>query len=352
MLDGREVFGLDGWSVRGVSFQVRASAWLLDDLLLHLSGPSGESKCAVSVKSSAFLTKDGFKGEFVADLWEQWHGANGNPFRQNQDYLALAVGRLSEAASIAWEDITDRSRRAASNDLSDQLSSKGSSSRTERSIFASLLTADERQKGTTPVDAARLISRMAVQSFGNRTEVLAAQECAAVLGIEDVAEGAVLWKDLVGLATQYRIAGGTITLDKLLQLLRPRYALKEHPDYRGSWDRLNKLSLANCDAVRAVAGSDTTIDLNEFVAKVDAESRPGRVLAILGDSGVGKSSSVKSHVDRRKGERNLIWLSAKQLPEPRSHPCHRTSTSRHRSCACSRPLRGPHPRPADQLPSA
>ena len=313
MLDGLEAFGLAGLRVRGISFQVRASGWFVDDLLLHLSGALGETKCAVSVKSAAFLTTDGFKGEFVTDLWEQWHGASGNPFRQDLDYLALAVGRLSEAASIAWDDITERSRLAAPNDLSNQLSNKGSSSQTERSIFNSLLTAGERQKGTTPTDAARLISRMAVQNFGNRTEALAARECAAVLRIDDVAEGAALWKELVGLATQYRIAGGTIMLDKLVELLRPRHALKEHPDYRGSWDRLNKLSVANCDAVRAVAGSDTTIDLGEFVAKVGAQLKPRQVLAILGDSGVGKSSSVKSHVYQRKDELNLVWLSARQL---------------------------------------
>ncbi len=210
MLDGLEAFGLVGKRLQGISFQVRASGWLLDDLLLHASGASGESKCAVSVKSAAFLTTDGFKGEFVADLWEQWHGANGNPFRQDQDYLALAVGRLSEAASIAWEDITERSRRAAPNDLSDQLSNKGSSSQTERNIFSSLVTAGERLKGATATDAARLISRMAVQNLGNRMEAIAAQECAAVLRFEDVAEGAALCRELVGLATQYRVAGVTI----------------------------------------------------------------------------------------------------------------------------------------------
>ena len=48
MLDGLEAFSLAGWRVRGVSFQVRAGGWLLDDLLLHLLGTSGECKCAVS----------------------------------------------------------------------------------------------------------------------------------------------------------------------------------------------------------------------------------------------------------------------------------------------------------------
>ena len=65
------------------------------------------------VKSAAYLTNDGFKGDFVADLWEQWHSTNGNPFNRDQDYLALAVGRLSEAASVAWEDIGALSPRYA-----------------------------------------------------------------------------------------------------------------------------------------------------------------------------------------------------------------------------------------------
>ena len=128
MFDGLEVFGLKGLRARGITFQAHASGWLLDDLLLDLSGPSGECKCAVSVKSAAYLTKGGFKSEFVADLWDQWHGADGNPFQSNRDYLALAVGRLSEAASTAWEDIAKQAPLSEPQHLADQLSTDGSSS--------------------------------------------------------------------------------------------------------------------------------------------------------------------------------------------------------------------------------
>ena len=108
MLDGLEIFALKGLRVQGITFQAHASGWILDDLVLDLSGPSGECKCAVSVKSAAYLTKDGFNREFVADLWDQWLGTDCNPFDQTRDYFALAVGRLSEAASTAWEDIAMR----------------------------------------------------------------------------------------------------------------------------------------------------------------------------------------------------------------------------------------------------
>jgi hypothetical protein len=160
MFDGLEIFGLKGLRVRGITFQAHASGWLLDDLLLDLSGPSGECKCAVSVKSAAYLTKDGFKSEFVADLWDQWHGADRNPFESNRDYLALAVGRLSEAASTAWEDIAKQAPLSDPQHLANQLSTDGSSSPIERKIFASLLPDAELKKGTTVADAARLLSRL------------------------------------------------------------------------------------------------------------------------------------------------------------------------------------------------
>jgi hypothetical protein len=313
MLDGLEIFGLKGLRLQGIAFQVHASGWVLDDLLLDLSGQSGESKCAVSVKSAAYLTKDGFKSEFVADLWDQWHVASGNPFESNRDYLALAVGRLSEAAATAWEDIAKQSPLSDPQRLAKQLSIDGSSSRIERKIFASLLPDGELKKGTTSADAARVLSRLAMQHFGNQTDAIGARDCAALLVVEDAANGKELWEKLLSLAAEYRIAGGIIGLDKLLELLRARFSFKEHPDYRGSWARLNQRSLANCDAVHSIAGSDTAIDFSSFIAEIEAKSKRGRVLAIVGDSGVGKSSLTKGYVRTLFGRTNLIWLTAEEL---------------------------------------
>ena len=313
MLNGLEVFSLTGLRVQGITFQARASGWLLDDLLLHMSGPSGECKCAVSVKSAAYLTKDGFKSEFVGDLWEQWRNVNNIPFEPKRDHLALAVGRLSEAASNAWEDIAMQAPLSDPQDLANRLSVEGSSSKIERNIFASLLPNAERKRGTTQTESAHLLSRLSVQCFGNQTDAIAALQCAMLLFVKDAASGQELWKALLGIASEYRIAGGTIKLDNLLERLRARFSLKEHLDYRGSWDRLNQLSLANCDAVHSVAGADTAIDLSGFIAEVEAKTKRGRVLAIVGDSGVGKSSLTKGYVRTLFNKANLIWLSAEEL---------------------------------------
>jgi hypothetical protein len=107
MLDGLEPWNIKGSRVERLSFQVSASGWKLDDLLLEMRNDAGPLFCSVSVKSAAYLTKDGFKSEFVSDAWAQW--SEGASFERTRDYMALVVGRLSLDAQTAWEDIERRS---------------------------------------------------------------------------------------------------------------------------------------------------------------------------------------------------------------------------------------------------
>src|SRR5437879_3401392 len=59
-------------TIRRVAFQNRSDGWLLDDLLIDLAGPDGNSRFALSVKSDQQITSNGFPGNFVSDVWAQW----------------------------------------------------------------------------------------------------------------------------------------------------------------------------------------------------------------------------------------------------------------------------------------
>ncbi|MGA9667942.1 MAG: hypothetical protein WBQ94_01970, partial [Terracidiphilus sp.] len=84
MLDGLEPWNIKGSRVERLSFQVAASGWKFDDLLLEMRNDAGPLFCSISVKSAAYLTKDGFKSEFVSDAWAQW--SEGTPFERTRDY--------------------------------------------------------------------------------------------------------------------------------------------------------------------------------------------------------------------------------------------------------------------------
>lgn len=313
MLDGLEVFGLAGMRATKMTFQTRASGWLLDDLLLHLSGASGSVKCGVSIKSAAYLTRDGFKSDFVQDLWDQWHGSSAGPFDRTRDRLALAVGSLSESALKVWGDIEKRARWSDPDHLAKQLSTKGSSSAMERAIFASLLPDSELNKGTKVSDSARLLARLSVQLFSKLTDTTEIRDCASLLFAGDLTSGAALWEKLQCIASDRRVVAGTIELADLLGLLRGGFQLKEHPDYNGAWESLNRHSHANCEAVHSVTGVDTRIVLDGVLADVTAKAKKRATLAVIGESGVGKSSLMKGYVQSIQEQSNLIWLSGEEL---------------------------------------
>ncbi|WP_158791510.1 hypothetical protein [Granulicella sp. L60] len=311
MLDGAEPLNIKGAQIQRLSFQVAASGWVLDDQLLELRNDAGPLYCSVSVKSAAYLTKGGFKSEFVADSWAQWF--KGGPFDPQRDFMALAVGHLADAPSIAWEDIERRIIDGDPQHLADQLTSTGSSSGIERKIFKSL---GATQKQSPDIDVARLLKRLRVRHLSGSIDVTAAKECTSLLKFEKPAIGKDLWKDLLSIASKLRMSGGTITVAELLNDLRSKYQLKDHPNFRASWQGTNLNSRSNCESVHSVAGADTSVSFSEADVELLANAKAGHVLAIVGDSGTGKSSLLKSYVTPRLEDVNLIWLSQDEIDKP------------------------------------
>jgi hypothetical protein len=315
MLDGLEPWNIKNSHVERLSFQVAASGWKFDDLLLEMRNDAGPLFCSISVKSAAHLTKYGFESEFVSDAWAQW--SEGAPFQRTRDYMALVVGRLSTDAQAAWEDIERRSVTGDAKHLADQLTKTGSSSATERRVFKSLL--GDASKKRTNLEAARLIKRLRVRHFDNTVDVVSGRDCTLLLRLETPSVGNDLWIDLQMIASRYRISGGTLDLPELLSELRNKYKLKDHPNFRAAWQSVNRRSLSNCNAVHSVAGQDTLVAFADSDMDGLKNAKPRHVTAVVGDSGTGKSSLVKLDIGSRIQDINLIWLSQVELDKPNQH---------------------------------
>jgi hypothetical protein len=312
MLDGSELLNMPKAQLTQVSFQVAAGCWKLDDFLLELRDDLGSLHCAISVKSAAYLTKAGFKKEFSTDAWSQRLG--GAPFDPQRDTMALAVGEMSQEVSVAWTDIERRIATGTAEQLADQLTQEGSSSELERDIFKSLESTQPAPKSA--VEAARLLKQLRVRHFGITVDTDGVKQCLTLLKVEDQNTAGDLWNELQQTASVLRVAGGTIDLDDLLRRLRGNYQLKAHPNYRGDWQVLNGFSQSNCDAVHSVAGSDTSVDFAAPDRVKLSTMQPKQVLGIIGDSGIGKSSLVKSYVESVANEVNLLWLTHDDLNKP------------------------------------
>jgi len=315
MLDGLEPWNIQGSRVERLSFQVGASGWKLDDLLLEMRNAAGLLFCSVSVKSPAYLTKDGFKSDFVSDVWAQWSA--GTPFDKARDYMALAVGRMSPDVQTAWDDIEPRSITGDPKHLADQLTRTGSSSALERRLFKSL--AGTPSKKRTTLETARVLKQLRVRHFDNTIDTVAGRDCTLLLRFESPAIGKDLWVDLQTIASRYRISGGTLDLPELLSELRNKYKLKDHPNFRAAWQSVNQRSVSNCNAVHSVAGQDTLVVFSDPDKDALKNAKQRHVTAVIGDSGTGKSSLVKADISSRIEDINLIWLSQDELDKPNQH---------------------------------
>ena len=80
-----------------MKFQNRTDGWLLDDLLLRLSGPAGECRFALSIKSNQQITSSGFPADFVTAVWEQWLHRGTEILDRARDFLGLVVGPLPQS---------------------------------------------------------------------------------------------------------------------------------------------------------------------------------------------------------------------------------------------------------------
>jgi len=311
LLAGRPALGTASSHILALHFQTRASGWIIDDVLVEMITGLEKQYCAVSVKSAPYLTTTGFKSDFVNDTWAQWR-QNGI-FRRDRDFMMLAVNRISDAALKAWDEIDRQARLSGSQFLADRLTQKGSSSKEERNIFASLMLQEEQERGATTLEAAQLLSRLRVSHFGSLTDVRGVEDCRSLLRIEEQAIAENLWNDLQRIASQYRVAGGSVGLPELLKELRAKYQLKDHPDFRAAWQILNGRSRSNCLAVRTQAGPDTTVVFGDPENILRQKAKDGSVVAVIGESGTGKSSLVRQFTLAAADAVNLVWLSNDEL---------------------------------------
>jgi hypothetical protein len=301
----------DNGCVVGLDWEVRQAGWFLDDLLLRLRGDAGDAFCAISVKSNSQLNSNGFQGDFPNDAWEQWHATAENPFRRDTDFLGLAVPRITDTVKTAWEGILRQTMMPA-NRLAGILTASGSSNGVQRQIFSSIFKAAPDTFRPSQTEAAVLLRRIRVFHFSSGDEKDAIRRCSQLTVENTVNAGRSLWRRLRELAKEHREGGGHISILDLISALRPDFNLRGYPDYEADWQTLNKLSKEN-SLVKDTVGSGIRLKTTIQVQNLrDCLSR-SKTVAILGESGVGKSALVAQFLGLEPPSTRVFWLKARQL---------------------------------------
>jgi hypothetical protein len=305
--------GTDHGHVVRLDWEVKESRWHLDDLLLRLRTREQEGFCAISVKSNDQLNSNGFSASFAADAWEQWRQSPENPFERGRDFLGLAVSRLASGVEKAWRAI--ERRRTPADRLADTLTTPHQSNYLQRNIFTSLerASAASGSNVSSPAEVAELLSRICVFVWDSAAEERAVHSCREMTVQKSTEDGLRLWKRLIGLATEGRVAGGSMSVESLIRTLRSDFDLREYPDYEASWESVDRVSQANRDLVRDKIGLDVRFDLAEQEEILRQRLSEGKVVAVLAESGTGKSALVSRFLRSQKAPQRYLWLRPSQL---------------------------------------
>lgn len=305
-LSGEHAPGIDA-VVTQVQAQVSTLGWRIDDLLLTaLTG--APRRLAISAKGNLQVTALGLPADFVMRAWEQWRDQQG-PFNRAFDALVLVTLGTHRVFDPAWREV----KNACSSTDAALAMSRIRSNKRQSSVFDSV----QKPGGASDEETIELIRHLHVlptdfQFAHSENETQATAQCRRLLASGRDDEAQALWKELTSIAKEVRLRSGTITVPDLLALLRGQFGLRHHPDFKCDWETLSNITSDYKTRLETMLPSGYAIPRRAEKVSLQAELVDNRVIVVFGESGLGKSTLVKSVLDGAYPTWTQVWLG----PEP------------------------------------
>lgn len=295
--------------VTQIQAQVSTLGWRLDDLLLTAGTTTVSQRLAISAKGNLQVSAAGLPADFVARAWEQWRDAQG-PFDRASDSLALVTIGTDRTFDPAWREVKSA---CSGTDTALALSRIRSNAKQSR-VFNSI----QRPGGASDEETIELIRRLHVlptdfQFAHSHTETQAIAQCRRLLESSRDDEAQALWRELINVAKNVRLRSGTVTVPKLLSLLRGQFGLRHHPNFERDWETLSNITEDNKARIEMELPSGYAVPRTAEKALLQAALADNPVTVVFGESGSGKSALVKSVLDGAYPSWNQVWFGPEDL---------------------------------------
>jgi len=308
MLLGEPLPGIDG---AGLSLRMQTSAlgWLIDDLLVTSGLAQGEQRhLAISCKSNLQVSATGLPTSFVEEAWKQCWRMGAGPMSAHDCLMLVTRGR-HPGFLATWSDIKDWSGGDPALALA-RILAPGK----HRQIFNSVKDpASGLGRTVSDLETLELLRRIEVLPLDLRLatspdEQHAIGQCRSLLCNGTPVEARAMWTALINMARDARIGDGTIVLAVLWRELRGRFALRDHPDFRPSWDRLKALTADYKSRIGIALPSGYKAERQRQKGELKETLRTPSGCALYGESGTGKSALLKDVLDADFPEATQVWF--------------------------------------------
>jgi len=280
----------------GISAQQSRDWPGFDDLVLSLEDGT---RCAISIKSSSQVTSKSASAQFVEDAWGLHLHQTSSTFDESHDWLGLACPPHDALAQL--QKLLPYAEFQSAAKLSENIHAPGYVSQDSRALFDSFQCPEDLADGLGKTDASseRILRRMRV--FGmdldardsvTRNGCLTSAQDLTTEGDHSAAEA--LWNALCSQAKLYRTSGGDCDRDSLIGAIRGAVALRELPDFRSDWQRIQAVSLEYVRSIRKHIGGGIRIARDDELRSVSQAIAQNHSVALVGTSGCGKTAIAGS----------------------------------------------------------
>jgi hypothetical protein len=315
VLTGQPLPGVEGIGTR-LQMQTEALGWSIDDILLTATlSPDAQRHLAISCKSNVQVTASGLPSTFVTRCWQQWARADANPMQPGKDCLMLVTRGRNNAFMATWSDLKNA---APSADLALALGRMRATAK-HRKMFESIRgPATNAGVAASDADVVAMVNSIEVAPVdfhiaNSEDDKLAIKEARTLLVNGTLAEGRRLWTELIKHAENTRLGSGTLDISDLWRRLRLEFALKDHPDYEASWQKLRALTQDHKATIEMALPCGLTLDRKGEIDTLVERISSDVVCIVFGESGSGKSALVKATLDERFPKAAQVWFGPDNL---------------------------------------
>jgi hypothetical protein len=309
-------FGL----IKRIDFQVRASGWLLDDLLLSLKLGSEKRRCAFSIKSSPQFSKTSAPSEFVRDAWDQYLGESSSVFTKDTDRIGLITSPLDTDTKTKFEDLLNKARAQNPRDLFRRIQEEGYISKEARSIFESFSCPKQlaEKHSVNENNIGELLSCVEHLHF-DFEHSSSAKLNEAISSLRDtlqsnsLVEAEALWKTLCGVAREKRSQGGYVDLNTLIGNLKKQYQLRDFPEHSAIWENIRKKTKDELDLIPDKIAGTVSIDRSSEISEIIHNLKGNNIIVLLGESGCGKTVIEKTIAVLNRESSKVVWVNTENL---------------------------------------
>lgn len=307
-LSGEPATGIGGVATQ-IQAQVSTLGWHIDDLLLTISTTAATRRLAMSVKGNLQVTAAGLPVDFVERAWKHWRDEHG-PFSRLSDELALITNGNHQAFAPAWREV----KNACSGTDTALAMSRIRANKSQSNVFDSVqIPGNASEEETIQLIRCLHVLPTDLQLVHSDDETQTIASCRRLLASGSEAEAQEFWKAIIDVAKDVRLRSGTITIPKLLCLLRGRFALRHHPDFERDWATLANLTEDYKARIETELPSGYAIPRAAEKAALQSVITEQWVTVVIGESGSGKSAQVKSVLDAAYSSWNQVWFGPEEL---------------------------------------